>query len=203
MRDCFGDGRVASLPDGGYGIEALGLHKPLRLLPSASGATVDLAPFAGKVLSFSGALEVVDGNLEDLRLQIAELHEPAAETPISPVWAVVWGNLGKAPEVNPKGDRVGASLAFASGSWLRLAAYPYYACADRLKQLEAGASITVYGAMETYEYKERDRLQLAVRGFTVNYTANAGAKKPTTIFSEASPSLAAQMPADDAFTAAA
>ncbi len=202
MRDCFGDGRVAPLADGsGYGIEALGLHKPLTLLPSASGATVDLAPFAGKVLSFCGALEVIEGNLEDLRIQLAELHEPAAETPISPAWAVVWGNLGKAPEVNPRGDRVSASIAYATGSWLRLAAYPYYACADRLKAMETGSSITVYGAMETYDYKDKCRLQLAVRGFTPNHLGG-GAKKPTTIFSEASASHGDLMPADDAFTAA-
>jgi hypothetical protein len=202
MRDCFGDGLVVQAADGnGFGIEALGLHKPLTLLPSASGATVDLAPFTGKILSFSGALELIDGNLEELRIQLAELHQPAADTPMSPVWAVVWGNLGKPPEVNPKGDRVGASLAYASGSWLRLAAYPYYACADRLKEMETGSSITVYGAMETYAYKEKDRLQLAVRGFTPNHLGG-GAKKPTTIFSEASASHGAQMPTD-AFTLAA
>ena len=204
MRDCFGDGRVVSLSGGGYGIEALGLHKPLTLLPSMQGVAIDLSSFEGKILSYVGVLEVVDGNLEDLRLHVAELQEPDAALglPVSPVWTVISGNLGRAPEVNPKGDRVSASIAYASGSWLRLTAYPYYACSDKLKELESGTSITVYGAMETYEYKEKDRLQLAVRGFAQNGNSTGGAKKPTVIFSEASPTLGATLP-PDAFTAAA
>ncbi len=202
MRDCFGDGRVVQLPSGGYGIEALGIHKPLTLAFEA-GAEVDLSTQLGQVLTFVGQLQIVQGNQEDLALDLTELQvgDPAAQ--ISPVWAVFAGNLGKAPEVNPKGDRVGASLAYANGSWLRLAAYPYFASTDQLKNLDGGKSIVAYGTMETYEYKDKDRLQLAVRGFGLSASGGGSAKKPTVLYSRTSGDAVSTLPADDAFTAAA
>jgi hypothetical protein len=199
MRDCFGDGVVVAIDATTFGINAPGLHKPITLLPSPDGAMPDLTPFVGKVLSYTGILEVVAGNQEDLRLQIIELHEPAVDTAASPVWAVISGNLGKAPEVNPKGDRISASIAYADGAWLRIAAYPYYSCSDTLKQMEAGSAITAFGAMETYTYKDGDRLQLALRGFGQHDFG--GSRKPKVVFSAANPSAGSSMPTD-AFTAA-
>lgn len=198
MRDCFGNGTLVALP-GGYGITATGLHKPLALVFD-DGATPDLSSVVDKPITFVGALPLISGNLEELSLHVVELQVAADDAVITPVFAVVAGNLGKAPELNPKGDRVGASIAYADGAWLRLAAYPYYSCTDKLKEQEAGRAIVVYGTIETYEYKDSDRLQLAVYGFGITGGAST-ARKPTVLYSKASPSAGAALPTD-AFTAA-
>lgn len=211
MRDCFGTGRLVSLDGAGYGIEALGLHKPLILTFPHDQPTPDLSHVAGKAILYSGSLPVLGAygglvgqdsrNLERLTLTPIELQAFDDDAPITPCIGVVLGNLGKAPEVNPKGDRVGASLAYADNSWLRLAAYPYYSCTDKLKELEAGKRIVVYGQMESYEYKDADRLQLAVQGFG-SIAGTGGARKPTVLYSSPSSSHG-EIEVADAFSDAA
>lgn len=194
MRDCFGNGRLVATA-GGYGIEAVGLHKPMQL--TFADSTPDLSSSCGQVITYSGLLPLIKGNLEELSIQPVDLH--LSEDPaITKVWCAIAGNLGKAPEVNPKGDRVGASIAYADGAWLRIAGYPYFACTDKLKEMEQGRQLVVYGAMESYEYKDSDRLQLAVQGF--NCIGAKATRQPTVLFSQASDSHGAEL--QDAFTAA-
>ena len=197
MRDCFGTGRLVALPTG-YGIEAPGLHRPLAL--QFDGTVPDLSSTAGRVVTYSGFLPIINGNLEELSLQVSELQ--VAEETIAPgsAWCVVIGNLGKAPELNPKGDRVGASIAYADNAWLRLTAYPYFSCTDKFKELEAGKRVIVYGALESYTYKDSDRLQLCVQGFGL-LSSGGASRKPSVLYSSPNPSHGAVIDTD-AFTAA-
>lgn len=197
MRDCFGNARLVALP-GGYGLEAPGLHKPLIL--RFGGDTPDLSSIAGKIVTYNGHLPTISGNLEEATIEVAELQIADQEISCTPIWAVVIGNLGKAPEANPKGDRVGASIAYADNAWLRLAAYTYFSCTDKFKELEAGKRILVYGCLESYEYKDSDRLQLAIQSFGLVGASNA-TRKPTVLYSSPSPTTGEDVTVD-AFTAA-
>ena len=195
MRDCFGDGRLVAIDGGGFGIEAVGLHKPARLLPSTSNTPVpDLTPYLGQVISYAGLLEAIGGKQtqELARLHVAELHIPSEEAgavPVSPMWCVASGNLGSAPEL--RGDtRWSSSLAYAgsgeNGSWLRLAVYAYYSIADLFSQLEVGDPIVACGALESYTYNDKERLQLALRRFQKNPRSGGAPKPPTVLMSSAS-----------------
>lgn len=183
IRDCFGNGLLVAT-SGGYGIEAVGLHKPLQL--TFADDTPDLSSSCGQVITYSGLLPLIKGNLEELSIQAVDIQlsdDPA----ITKVWAVVTGNLGKAPEVNPKGDRVGASIAYADNAWLRLTAYAYFSCTDKFKELDAGKRVIVYGALESYTYRDSDRLQLCVQGFGLLSSAG-GSRKPSVLYSSPNPS---------------
>jgi hypothetical protein len=213
MREVFGDARLVTTADG-FALEALGLHRPATLIASTAGHAVpDLTDHLGRIVSFVGALEAPGENLEILRIHANELHlaPAAAEDPSpSPLWAVISGNLGrdgdtdKAAAYNPKGDRVTASLAYAKNdtrtSWLRISCYAYYAAAPLLAELEAGSAITTYGALESYDYNGKPRLQLALRGFQLSRAGGAARPTPITLMSSRSRDDIA--PQTDAFTAA-
>jgi hypothetical protein len=214
MREVFGDARLTTTADG-FALEAPGLHRPALLIASTAGVAVpDLSDHLGRVLSFVGALEGPGENLEVLRLHANELHlaPTASDDPApSPVWAVLTGNLGrdgdsdKGAAYNPKKDRVTGSLAYAKGdagtSWLRISCYAHYAAAALLAELEAGAAITAYGALESYDYNSKPRLQLALRGFQLTRAGGSGRPTPITLMSSRSRDDIA--PQADAFTAAA
>lgn len=213
MREVFGDARLVTCPEG-FGLEAPGLHRPALLIPSTAGASVpDLTDHLNRVVSFVGALEAPGENAEALRVHANELHlAPDASTDPSPslCWAVISGNLGRAGETdkaaawNPKKDRVTASLAYATAdhgtSWLRISCYAHYASAALLADLPAGAGVICYGAMESYEYNGKPRLQLAIRSFQLRAASTSTRATPITLMS--SRSSADIAPQADAFTAA-
>lgn len=185
MREVFGDGRIVTLKSGGFGIEAAGLRSPAQMLPSASGAPVpDLSAQVGKVINYTGLLRSGGDNLETLAFHYADLQLPNEDEPaISPMWAVVSGNLGKAPETNPKGDRLSASIAYdkigEATSWLRISAYTYFSISDLFAGLEGGSGIVAYGALESYDYNGKPRVQLALRGLQL--LVRSAAPKPPTV----------------------
>lgn len=185
MREVFGDGRLVATKDGGFGVEAPGLRTPALLLPGTNGTPVpDLSAFVGKVLSYSGALYSSGDNLETISFHCLDLQEPSGEEPpVSPMWAVISGNLGKAPETNPKCDRITASIAYdkvgESSSWLRISAYAYNTIADQFAKLEGGTWLVAYGAIEAYDYNGKPRAQLAMRGYQL--LARSAAPKPPTV----------------------
>jgi len=169
MREVFGDGRLVKV-DGGFGIEAVGLSAPALLLPGSEGSPVpDLTPQLGEVLSYTGLLRSSGDNLETISIHFAEILKPQTDTPISPMWAMVSGNLGKAPELNPNKDRIVASIAYDkvgdATSWLRISAYSYLGISNIFATLESGAALIAYGAIESYDYKDKPRAQLALRGY--------------------------------------
>lgn len=186
MREVFGDGRVVQHPAGGFAIEAPGLHAPAQLLPGTDGTAVpDLSSLIGQVISYVGILESTGDNLEHARIHGADLQIPAEPIAApSPMWAIVSGNLGKAPEPNPKGDRLTASIAYdkkgEATSWLRLTSYAYFAISDLFRGLEAGTAIEAYGAMESYDYNGKPRLQLAIRGLQL-LKSGGSVKTPTSL----------------------
>lgn len=213
MREVFGDVRLVTAADG-FALEAPGLHRPAGLIASTAGLAVpDLSDHLGRIVSFVGALEAPGENLEVLRIHANELQlaPSAAEDPApSPLWGVISGNLGrngetdKAAGYNTKRDRVTASLAYAKSdvgtSWLRITCYAYYAAAPLLAELEAGAGITSYGALESYDYKGKPRLQLELRGFQLTRSGGNARQAPISLMSSRSRDDIA--PQDDAFTAA-
>ena len=189
MREVFGDGRLVKV-DGGFGIEAVGLNTPALLLPSAAGAPVpDLTAEIGSVLSYTGLLRSSGDNLETISIHFAEILQPQAETPVSPMWAVVSGNLGKAPELNPNKDRVVASIAYDkvsdATSWLRISAYRYFGISDLFSAQESGTAIVAFGALESYDYKDKPRAQLALRGFQL-LSKSSAPKAPISLASSRS-----------------
>lgn len=177
MREVFGDGRLVA-HENGFAIEAPGLGTPAPLLASTSGQPVpDLSAVVGQVISFTGVLQSTGENLEQLAIHCADLQIPSTETPVSPVWAVVSGNLGKAPEANPKRDRLTASIAYDkigdATSWLRVTAYTYFSISDLFSKLEAGSGVICYGALESYDYNGKPRVQLSLRGYQELPRSNA------------------------------
>lgn len=187
MREVFGDGRLVAIGNVGFGLEAPGLKEPALLLPATNGAPVpDLSAQVGTVISYVGVLAAPTGDLKAAALHCVDLQIPNEEAAPSPMWAVVSGNLGKAPELNPKGDRYTASLAYAKQgdetSWLRITAYSYYSIADLFAGLEAGTGVIVYGAVESYDYNDKPRVQLAMRGLQLLKSSTA-AKPPVSLMS--------------------
>lgn len=213
MREVFGDARLVTTTDG-FALEAPGLHRPATLIASTSGLAVpDLSDHLGRIVSFVGALQAPGENLEVLRLHANELHlapTPGDDPNPSPLWGVISGNLGRDGEsgkgaaYNPKGDRVTASIAYAKTdagtSWLRISCYAYYSAAALLAELEAGSGIVGYGALESYDYNSKPRLQLALRGFQLSRSATTARPAPISLMSSRSPDDIA--PQTDAFTAA-
>ena len=189
MREVFGDGRIVALKSGGFGIEATGLRTPAQMLPGTNGAPVpDLSQHVGMVIAYTGVLQSPGDNLETLAFHYADLQLPNDEQPaVSPMWAVVSGNLGKAPEANPKGDRLSASIAYDkigdATSWLRVSAYTYFSISDLFAGLEGGAGLVAYGALESYDYNGKPRVQLALRGLQL--LARSAAPKPPTVLGSA------------------
>lgn len=188
MREVFGDGRLVSLPAGGFGLEAPGLKEPAQLLPATDGTAVpDLSAQVGSVISYVGVLSAPAGDLTGAALHCVDLQVPNGDTQPSPMWCVVSGNLGKAPELNPKGDRYTASLAYDKQgddtSWLRITAYSYFSIADLFAGLEAGTALIAYGALETYDYNGKERAQLAVRGLQLLKSGSGAAKPPVSLLS--------------------
>lgn len=202
MREVFGDGRVVAHKNGGFAIEAPGLSTPALFLPSTAGLPVpDLTPYLGQVISFTGLLQSIGDNLETLAFHCADLQIPTTELAPSPVWAVVSGNLGKAPETNPKGDRLTASIAYdkvgEAASWLRITSYTYVSISDLFTKLEAGHGIIAYGALESYDYNGKPRVQLSLRGYQDLPRSNAP-KPPTSLMASRSASDTAAHAFDDA-----
>ena len=188
MREVFGDGRVVAHPAGGFGLEAPGLKEPALLLPSTNGTVVpDLTAQIGTVISYVGVLSAPTGDLSSAALHCVDLQLPTTDPAPSPMWAVVSGNLGKAPELNPKKDRYTASLAYHKQgdetSWLRVTAYSYYSIADLFSTLEPGTGLIAYGAIETYTYNDKERLQLALRGMQLLRSGLAAPKPPISLLS--------------------
>jgi hypothetical protein len=186
MREVFGDGRLV-MAERGFAIEAVGLGAPALLLDAADGSPVpDLAPQLGKVLSYTGLLRSTGDNLEYVAFHFAEILEPQIETPVSPMWAMVSGNLGKAPELNPSKDRIVASIAYDkigdAASWLRISAYSYLGISNIFANLESGSALIAYGAIESYDYKDKPRAQLALRGYQL-LKAGSGPKAPLSLAS--------------------
>jgi hypothetical protein len=202
MREVFGDGRVVQAA-GGIALEAPGLSSPALLLPSTAGMPVpDLTAHLGAVISYTGVLHSSGDNLEAVAIHCSDLQIPPVELQPSPMWAVISGNLGKAPETNPKGDRLTASLAYDktgdATSWLRITAYTYFSISDLFSKLEAGAAIITYGSLESYDYNGKARAQLGLRGYQ-ELPRHSAPKAPTSLMASRSSSDTAP----DAFTAAA
>lgn len=201
MREVFGDGRLVAHPAGGFAIEAHGLKEPAQLLHATDGTAVpDLSAQVGTVVSYVGALHAPAGDLNTAALHLVDLQVSAAEAPVSPMWAVISGNLGKAPELNPKKDRYTASLALITPgddtAWLRVTAYSYFSIADLFAGLEAGTSLIAYGAIETYDYNDKPRAQLGLRGLQL--IKPAGPKAPVSLFRARSADDIAPHPFDEA-----
>jgi hypothetical protein len=202
MREVFGDGRVVKHGDG-FGLEAPGLSSPALLLPSTSGMPVpDLTAHLGAVISYTGVLQSMGDNLEAIAIHGADLQIPLSELQPSPMWAVISGNLGKPPEINPKGDRYVASVAYDkigdATSWLRITAYTYFSISDLFCKLEEGKAIIAYGSLESYDYNGKPRAQLGLRGYQ-ELPRSSAPKAPTSLMASRSSSDTAP----DAFTAAA
>ena len=184
MREVFGDVRLVRLGEG-YGVEAVGLHRPTPLTSLADGSPLpDFSALVGRVLNLTGVIVATPGNIETLDLLVADLHDSAPGlTQPSPLYSVVTGNLGKTPETNPRDDRLTASLALQhtgdEACWLRLTSYRYRAVSDLFTNLTAGALICAYGSMESYDYKDRERLQLNLNGFGAMRIPGASAERPT------------------------
>lgn len=201
MRSVFGYGRVVALDGGGWGLECLGLHRPMQVV-----GDYDLSAHAGAVIAFQGELPIVSGNLELPMIDPFDLNKPQEECPITAVTAVVGGNLGSAPAINPKGDRISGSIAYdkpvgtEQTSWLRIAAYAYFSAADCLAQLDQGSSVIAFGQLESYVYKNEDRLQLNLLGLQRRYISSAPKPPENILKRDASASLE---PPVDAFTGAA
>lgn len=201
MREVFGDGRLVKV-DSGFAIEAVGLSAPALLLPASDGSAVpDLTPQVGEVLSYTGLLRSTGDNLETIAIHFAEILKPQAETPVSPMWAMVSGNLGKAPELNPGKDRVVGSIAYDkvgdATSWLRISAYSYLGISNIFSTLESGTALIAYGAIESYDYKDKPRAQLALRGYQL-LSKTSGPKAPISLASARSAADTAAHAFDDA-----
>ena len=186
MRRVFCDGRVVRLSDG-WGLECVGLQTPAKLINGLNGAVVpDLTAFEGSIVSVNGALEAAQGNVELPRVHLVDIYRGEAEAPLSPLWAVLSGNLGNPPEMNPKGDRWVGSLAFMTNptagdegtSWVRLTTYPHFSVSDDFQTLPKGEPVLVHGYIESYTYNDKARMQLAVRGLDRLPRAAGNAPKP-------------------------
>lgn len=188
MREVFGDGRIVKLKDGNFGIECLGLSEPAVLLRSLTGDEIpDLTAHEGKVLGFMGQLEAPGGNAEHCRIHLSDLNFAEQEPAVSPMWGGFSGNFGNPPELNPKGDRFVGSIAFHNdpgrsgdegASWLRLACYSYFSISDLFQLIAKGEPVVCFGAIESYTYNERQRMQLAVRGLQRLPRSGGAAPKP-------------------------
>jgi hypothetical protein len=185
MREVFGDGRLVQ-HNGGLAVEALNLQEPALLLPSTSGMAVpDLSEHLGKVIHYIGVLAAFGGNIDGAAFHSADIQLPAADVPVSPMWAVISGNLGKAPELNPSKDRWGSSLAYHKDgdttSWIKVIAYKDYSIRPLFEKLGAGTGMIAYGAFETYTYNDKPNLQLALRGLQLLKPAGSTAKAPVSL----------------------
>lgn len=217
MRECFGFGKIVRT-EAGWGAAFDGVTAgPVDLLPSLAGAPVpDFNAYEGKVLQLVGALDTsaqryISGastiQTAGLCLSDVLLEPEGLPSPWHPshLHCAVAGNIGKAPEANPSGDRLNVSLALSgagngsgSGSWINLTAYQYLSVCDQLRSLETGARITAFGTIETYIYRERPRLQLALLAIALLPKSEAR-PQPISLMSSR-PALSAEA---DAFVSAA
>lgn len=202
MREVFGDGRLVKQANG-FAIEAPGLHTPALLLAGVDGTPLpDLSEHEGKVISYTGLLQSTGDNQECIALHPADIQLPAVDAHVSPMWCLLSGNLGKAPEPNPKGDRLVASLAYdkvgGDASWLRITAYPYFSIAELFAIQEAGTALIAYGALESYDYNGKPRAQLSLRGFQLLARASTAPTPPTSLMSARSADTIAPHAFDDA-----
>lgn len=202
MREVFGDGRLVKQANG-FAIEAPGLHTPALLLADIDGTPLpDLAAHEGKVISYTGLLQSTGDNQECVALHPTDIQLPVAEATPSPMWCMISGNLGKAPEPNPKGDRIVASLAYdkvaAASSWLRITAYTYFSIAELFAIQETGASLIAYGTLESYDYNGKSRAQLSMRGFQLLPRVSAAPPAPVSLLKARSADTIAPHAFDDA-----
>ena len=200
MREVFGDGRLVKV-DSGYAIEAVGLHHPALLLAATDGTPVpNLTSLVGQVISYVGVLQSTGENQEAIAIHAADLQNPPIEVPVSPMWCVISGNLGKAPEANPKGDRIVSSIAYDkigdATSWLRLTSYSYSSITDLFRELDAGASLIAYGSLESYDYNGKPRAQANLRGLQL--LKPAAPKAPVSLMAARSVSYIAPHAFDEA-----
>jgi hypothetical protein len=194
MRLVFGTASLVAL-NSGFGLSASGLHEPANLLPSLGGAAVpDLTDHLGALIEFTAQLVAPGENLTHLGLHFIDLRlavEGAAATPLK---AVVSGNLGKPPELNPKGDRVSASLAYSGSgdatSWLRLTAHKAYAIAEQFASREKGTTLIAVGTLESYVYNNKPNVQLVLDAFE-QVALGSGYKPPVSLASSFSDADAA------------
>jgi len=215
MRECFGFGKIVRT-DAGWGATFDGITAgPVDLLPSLAGAPVpDFNAYEGKVLQLVGSLDTNAsrhlngaGTIQSAGLNLSDvLLEPEGNTSSwhsSHLHCAVAGNIGKAPEANPSGDRLNVSLALSgapqgSSNWINLTAYQYLSVCDQLRGLETGARITAFGTIETYIYKERPRLQLAL--LAIGLLPKSEARSQPVSLMSSRPALSAEA---DAFVSAA
>jgi hypothetical protein len=191
MRLVFGTAPLVALTSG-FGLDAPGLHEPAPLLPSLGGAAVpDLTDHLGALIDFTAQLVAPAENITHLGLHFIDLRLASEGAAAVPLRAVVSGNLGKPPELNPKGDRVSASLAYAGSgdttSWLRLTAHKAYAIADQFAAREKGATLLAVGTLESYLYNGKPNVQLVLDAFE-QVSFGGGYKPPVSLassFSEA------------------
>jgi hypothetical protein len=187
--------------DSGYAIEAVGLHHPALLLAATDGTPVpNLTSLVGQVISYVGVLQSTGENQEAIAIHAADLQNPPIEVPVSPMWCVISGNLGKAPEANPKGDRIVSSIAYDkigdATSWLRLTSYSYSSITDLFRELDAGASLIAYGSLESYDYNGKPRAQANLRGLQL--LKPAAPKAPVSLMAARSVSYIAPHAFDEA-----
>jgi hypothetical protein len=194
VREVTGDVKLVAIGKN-FAIEAPGLHKPALLLPQIDGTPLpDLTPYVGQTIYLTAALEAFKdhSSINELRLHPLELYPSfeigGAPPPPGPLFGVITGRLGSAPESNKGGDYFNASLAYhsvpgaeRSASWIKLTARSYTSIVDLFSQLEAGAAIVTYGQIETYATSEnKDRAQLVVRGFS-RLSVGSPVQKPTNV----------------------
>lgn len=216
MRECFGFGKIVRT-DAGWGATFTGTATPVDLLPSLAGAPVpDFSTLDGKVLQLVGCLDASPERfgggtsttvqtaglrLSDVLLEPENLPSPWQ---MSHLHCAVAGNIGKAPEANPTGDRLNASMAFVrladgGSAWINLTAYEYLSVCDQLRSLESGARITAFGTIETYTYNGRPKLQLAL--LAIGLLPKAEARPQPVSLMASRPALSAE--GADAFVSAA
>lgn len=186
MRLVFGTAPLVTLTNG-FGLSAPGLHEPALLLPSLGNAPVpDLTSHLGALIEFTAQLVAPAENITHLGLHFIDLRLAPEGSSATPLKAVVSGNLGKAPEINPKGDRVSASLAYAGSgdntSWLRLTAHKAYAIADQFAAREKGVTLLAVGTLESYVYNEKPNVQLVLDAFE-QVAFGSGYKPPVSLAS--------------------
>lgn len=196
MRLVFGTGKITPLETGGYGLAFKRLHTPLVLLALKPEAMPDLSPYDGKLCQFNGLLDNKPGNLREPRafftlLRLLPPAEEAVTTEQTELTAIVSGNIGSTPSMNPSGDRFAASIPFAgtsregenSTAWLQVAtefakSEGPDAIAQAFSQIAQGTPLLVAGVLTSYVYKgsdgtEKPGMHVSVKGFDMLGTPGA------------------------------
>jgi hypothetical protein len=178
MRLVFGRGTLVTTPLG-FGLEVPRLHVPALILPSLAGASVpDLTSHLGQIIGITGQLSAPGDNISGLSIHFNDITSSTQEAAPQPLCGVVSGNLGKAAEENPKGDRVSASLAYHTNrdtdatSWLRITALRASAISGVFEQQEKGTALICVGEYESYLYNKKPNLHLWLTTFEVQSTSS-------------------------------